>query len=164
MKTITRPLHGATVVAVRTGTGLVVRGGPGVVSERRGVWEVIVDDHGLGTVSAARLRRVLTDAERDPVDAVLRHFDPASSELFALVGPPGVIAGAGPRSAGHAPVAVWVEPAEGFMALGFAALVDAAAVGWLTLPSGLAVCWGPLGPEAYLDLVTGECGLWEPAV
>lgn len=161
MKTLTRSLGGATVIAVRTSTGLVTRGGPGVVTERRGGWEIIVDDFDRGTVSPKRLRRILADALRDPVEAVLRHFDAASSEVFALVGPPGVIAGSGPRAPGRAPVAVLVEPAEGIVALGFSEQIEDPACGWLSLPSGIAVCWGPTGPEAYCDLVSGNTGVWD---
>lgn len=163
MRTITRPAGGATVIAVRTSTGLITRGGPGVCTARRGTWEIIVDDFERGTVSPRRLRRILADAERDPLDAVLRHFDAAASELFALIGPPGVIAGSGPRSPGRAPAAVWVEPAEGIVALGFAELVEGSTDGWLTLPAGIAVCWGPTGPEAYCDLCSGTTGLWAVA-
>lgn len=162
MRTITRPAGGATVVAARTATGLITRGGPGVCTARHQAWEILADDFERGTVSPKRLRRILADAVRDPVDAVLRHFDAASSELFALIGPPGVIAGSGPRSPGRAPAAVCVEPGEGFVALGFAETVDNREDGWLTLPAGIAVCWGPQGPEAYCDLVRGTTGLWLP--
>lgn len=160
MKTLARSLAGATVISVRTSTGLVTRGGPGVVTERRGGWEIIVDDFERGTVSPSRLRRILADATRDPVEAVLRHFDAASSEVFALCGPPGVIAGSGPRTPGRAAISVLVEPAEGVVAVGFADQVGDEAGGWLALPSGIAVCWGPMGPEVYCDLVSGTTGVW----
>jgi hypothetical protein len=123
---------------------------------------VIVDDLGKGTASKKWLHRILSDAAHDPVGAILRHFDTAAAELFALIGPPGVIAGSGPLVPGGAPLAVWVEPDEGVLALGFAENVEWREEGWLALPAGIAVCWRPTGPEAYCDLLRGTTGLWMP--
>lgn len=155
MKTLVNALDGATVVAVRTSTGLVARGGPGVSTWGAGNWELIIDDFGRGSVSPARMQRVLLEAERDPIGCVLRHFDSASRELFALVGPPGVIAGAGPLVPRGSQLAVMVRPDEGLIALGFASITRSFEDGWLCFAPGCAVCWGPKGPEVFCDLVRG---------
>lgn len=147
---------GATVVTVRTASDVVARGGPGVRTARAGAWDLIADDLGLDCPGCRRrLDRVVDDVDTDPIEAVVEHFR-TSREMFALSGPPGVIAGSGPLFGAR--VAIWVEPGEGLVALGLAP--DTRGPGWLTLPAGTAVAWGPEGPEVFIDLRPPAVRLW----
>ena len=122
---------------------------------RRGTWNLIADDLGLSCATSRRMDRVLADAEIDPIRAVLDHFR-TGREMFALIGPPGVIAGSAHLFGGRP--AIWVEPGEGVVALGLAH--DARGTNWLTLPAGTAVAWGPERPEVFIDLRPGAPRLW----
>ena len=147
---------GTTVIAVRTATGIVARGGPGVRTARSGSWELIADDLGLECSGCRRhLDRIVGNVSADPIQSVIDGFR-TSREMFALTGPPGVIAGSGPLFGAR--VAIWIEPGEGLVALGLAH--ETRGPGWLTLPPGTAVAWGPEAPEVFIDLRPGAVPLW----
>lgn len=160
MRTIAGATSGMTVLVVRTPVGPVTSGGPWTRTARADGWELLIDDFGHGPTNAQRMQRILAESARRPVDAIFRHFDSASTELFALVGPPGAIAGSGPALPGRGRIAVSFEPADGVLAMGFVSDQDTERPGWLLLPAGTAVCWGPKGPEVLCDLRLGTIDFW----
>jgi hypothetical protein len=147
----------ASLVVASVPTGVIVRGGPGVLTATHGSWSVAVDDMGSGRATRARLERIASDVVCDPLGAVFRHFSDRALELFAFVGPSGVVAGSAPNDVSSG-VVVWADPSEGTAALG----VGGADVpsDWLMLRAGTAVCWGPHGPQALCDISARSIEPW----
>ena len=141
----------ASLIVASVPTGLIVRGGPGVATVTQGRWSVVVDDMGSGAATRDRLEQIVADAACDPLGAVLRHFTARSLEVFALVGPSGVVAGSAPSDA-LAGIVVWADPTEPSAMLGLAG--TAVPCGWVSLRAGTAICWGPQGPQALCDITS----------
>ncbi len=149
---------GTTVLAVREPTGFVARGTTSVKTAKRGRWELIVDDFDSCPAPEHRLSDVLAEANHEPIRSVLRHFR-GGCEVFVLLGPPGVIAGAAPGVPEGHQLAVLVEKSEGLIAIGLESDRGVERQGWVSVPAGRAVCWGPSGPEIFCDLRNGA--VWD---
>jgi hypothetical protein len=149
---------GTTVLAVRESSGLVARGTTSVKTAKRGRWELIVDDFDVCSEGQGRLAEVLSEAPHEPIRSVLRHFR-GGCEVFVLLGPPGVIAGAAPGVPDGHQLSVLVEKAEGVIAIGLETDRSVERPGWVSVPAGRAVCWGPAGPEVFCDLRRGT--VWD---
>jgi hypothetical protein len=147
-----------SVVAVLTPTGLIVRGGPGLRSAGKGPWHMVADDFCPQTADHGRLVAILGDAVRDPVGAVMRHFAEPGLELFALLGPPGVIVGSRPRPVPTDDVLVWHADEQG-VSIAFTREADARP-GSQLLRIGTALCLGAEGPEILCDLERGTASAW----
>ncbi len=150
----------SVVIAVRTPTGLVVRGGPGVATHSEGSWSIVVDGF-VDRPGRSRLESVLHDAAFDPVASVIRHFASGPLEIFALIGPGGVLAGSTLRSRER--LGVLVDLDEGLVALSLdpkdkADPSSSAGPDWISIAGGTAVSWGPAGPEILFDLRSGRIG------
>ncbi len=158
---MTELLAETTLVVARTPTGPIVRGGPGVAVGQRGDWTVVIDDFGSGRATPQRLEQVFDAIDVDPIGAMFGCFGKRALELFAIVGPPGVIAGSAPGDARQR-IVVWVDPDDGTVAFGLGAIGVSGE--WLALRAGTAVCWGPEGPQAVCNLMRGTVEPWSPTL
>lgn len=131
------------------------------VACREGRWVVAVapmERH--RSPDLAQLRIIARRAEADPFSAVVEAFGPGRARsIFALAGPPGVIAGSSAAIARLKSASVRCDPPRGAVRL--PASTDAAD-GWLPVPGGHAIAWGSSGPEALVDLRTGVAELYAP--
>jgi hypothetical protein len=160
MRTLAGSAGGTDVLIVRDPSGVVTGGGPCLRTASLGRWQVIVEDFGRQPCSVERMQAILTDADRDPIECVFDHFSSSGSEVFALIGPPGVLAGAAPLAPG-ARVGTWADAQEGSVAVGFVhSDAEVSRPGWIVLPTGFVAAWGPGGAEVLCDLRRGATKLW----
>lgn len=138
---MTHPFDVMSVLMVRTPTGMIVRGGPGVVAANLGPHHLVVDDPSCSASSDA-LRAILDEISRDGLTALAGL---TFAGLFAFATGDEVIVGAVSESAYATHFTSYVD--DEVIVFGY---VDAERAGdeWVVAPVGCTLRWRR-GPQAW---------------